>query len=115
MTIRTVLKDLNANYIKSLNGGDAEGCADNYAEDGTFLFRGGSVRGRANILALHEHFIDSGIKMVSLEPLEFQAFGDLGYALQIYATEQETGRILQVLKRQMDDSWKVQAQSVTSV
>lgn len=115
MTIRTVLKDLNTNYIESLNRGDAESCAENYAQDATFLFRGGSVRGRDNILALHEHFIDAGVKMVSLEPLEFQAFGDLAYALQIYATDQETGRILQVLKRQMDDAWKVQAQSVTSV
>ncbi len=115
MTIRTVLKDLAARYIDALDRGDAIACAANFTPDASFLFRGGSVQGREDIVSLHEHFIRSGVKMASIETLESENFGDLGYAVQSYTTENEVGRMLVVLKRQPDDSWRIQVQSVTSV
>ncbi len=115
MTIRTVLKDLSAHYMNALEQGDAIACGANFAENASFLFRGGSVQGREDIVALHEHFIRAGVKMVNIETLESENFGDLGYAVQSYATANEMGRILLVLKRQQDDTWKIQVQSVTSV
>jgi ketosteroid isomerase-like protein len=115
MTIRTVLKDLTAYYVNALEQGDAIACGANFAENASFLFRGGSVQGREDIVALHEHFIRAGVKMLKIETLESENFGDLGYAVQSYATANEMGRILLVLKRQEDDTWKVQVQSVTSV
>lgn len=115
MTIRTVLKDLSAHYIAALESGDAAACADTFTPNASFLFRGGSVQGRKDIIALHEHFIRAGVKMISIETLESENFGDLGYAIQSYATANETGRMLLVLKRQPDDSWRIQVQSVTSV
>ena len=115
MTIRTVLKDLTENYRNALEQGDAVACGANFAENASFLFRGGSVQGREDIVALHEHFIRSGVKMVSIETLESENFGDLGYAVQSYATDNEMGRMLLVLRRQEDDIWKIQVQSVTSV
>jgi len=115
MTIRTVLKDLSARYIDALERGDAEACGVNFTENASFLFRGGSVQGRADIIALHEHFIRAGVKMLSIETLESDNFGDLGYAIQSYATANETGRMLLILRRQEDDTWRVQVQSVTSV
>ncbi len=115
MTIRTVLKDLTANYMSALEKGDAVACGANFAENASFLFRGGSVQGREDIVALHEHFVRMGVKMVSIETLESENFGDLGYAVQAYATNNEMGRMLLVLRRQEDDAWKIQVQSVTSV
>ncbi len=115
MTIRTVLKDLSAHYIDALDQGDAGACGANFAENASFLFRGGSVQGREDIVVLHEHFIRAGVKMLKIETLESENFGDLGYAVQSYATANEMGRILLVLKRQEDDTWKIQVQSVTSV
>ena len=115
MTIRTVLKDLTAHYVNALEQGDAIACGANFAENASFLFRGGSGLGREDIVALHEHFIRAGVKMLKSETLESENFGDLGYAVQSYATANEMGRILLVLKRQEDDTWKVQVQSVTSV
>jgi ketosteroid isomerase-like protein len=115
MTIRTVLKDLTAHYVNALEQGDAIACGANFAENASFLFRGGSVQGREDIVALHEHFIRAGVKMLKIETLESENFGDLGYAVQSYATANEMGRILLVLKRQEDDTWKIQVQSVTSV
>lgn len=116
MTIRTVLKDLSAHYIDALDQGDAIACCVNFAENASFLFRGGSVQGREDIVALHEHFVRAGVKMVSIETLESENFGDLGYAVQSYATANEMGRMLLVLRRQEeDDTWKIQVQSVTSV
>ncbi len=115
MTIRTVLKDLTAYYVNALEQGDAIACGANFAENASFLFRGGSVQGREDIVALHEHFIRAGVKMLKIETLESENFGDLGYAVQSYATANEMGRILLVLKRQEDDNWKIQVQSVTSV
>ncbi len=115
MTIRTVLKDLTAYYVNALEQGDAIACGANFAENASFLFRGGSVQGREDIVALHEHFIRAGVKMLKIETLESENFGDLGYAVQSYATANEMGRILLVLKRQEDDTWKIQVQSVTSV
>jgi ketosteroid isomerase-like protein len=115
MTIRTVLKDLSAHYMNALEQGDAIACGANFAENASFLFRGGSVQGREDIVALHEHFIRAGVKMLKIETLESENFGDLGYAVQSYATANEMGRIVLVLKRQQDDTWKIQVQSVTSV
>jgi len=115
MTIRTVLKDLTAYYVNALEQGDAIACGANFAENASFLFRGGSVQGREDIVALHEHFIQAGVKMLKIETLESENFGDLGYAVQSYATANEMGRILLVLKRQEDDTWMIQVQSVTSV
>ena len=115
MTIRTVLKDLTAYYVNALEQGDSIACGANFAENASFLFRGGSVQGREDIVALHEHFIRAGVKMLKIETLESENFGDLGYAVQSYATANEMGRILLVLKRQEDDTWKIQVQSVTSV
>ena len=115
MTIRTVLKDLAADYVDAFEQSDPVACGANFAENATFLFRGGSVQGREDIIALHEHFIRAGVKMVSIETLESDNFGDIGYAVQAYSTADETGRIVLVLRRQQDDSWKIQVQSVTSV
>jgi uncharacterized protein (TIGR02246 family) len=115
MTIRTVLKDLSAHYMDALERGDAEACGANFADNASFLFRGGSVQGRQDIVALHEHFIRAGVKIAAIETLESENFGDLGYAVQSYTTAKESGRILLVLKRQTDDTWRVQVQSVTSV
>lgn len=115
MAIRTVLKDLAARYIDAFERGDAIACGATFAKDASFLFRGGSVQGRDDIVALHEHFIRAGVKIVSLETLESENYGDLGYAIQSYATANEVGRMLLVLKRQPDDSWQIQVQSVTSV
>jgi len=115
MTIRTVLKDLTAYYVNALEQGDAIACGANFTDNASFLFRGGSVQGREDIVALHEHFIRAGVKMLKIETLESENFGDLGYAVQSYATANEMGRILLVLKRQEDDTWKIQVQSVTSV
>ena len=115
MAIRTILKDLTAHYIDALERGDAMACGANFAENASFLFRGGSVQGRDDIVALHEHFIRSGVKMVEIETLESDNFGDLGYAVQSYATDNEMGRMLLVLRRQADDTWRIQVQSVTSV
>jgi len=115
MTIRTVLKDLTAYYVNALEQGDAIACGANFTDNASFLFRGGSVQGREDIVALHEHFIRAGVKMLKIETLESENFGDLGYAVQSYATANEMGRILLVLKRQEDDTWMIQVQSVTSV
>ena len=115
MTIRTILKDLATDYINALEQGDAVACGANFTENASFLFRGGSVQGREDIIALHEHFVRAGVKMVSIETLESENFGDLGYAIQSYATANEMGRMLLVLRRQEDDTWKIQVQSVTSV
>ena len=52
MTIRTVLKDLTENYISALEQGDAVACGANFADNASFLFRGGSVQGREDIVAL---------------------------------------------------------------
>ena len=115
MAIRTVLKDLAAHYIDALDRGDANACGAHFAENASFLFRGGSVQGREDIVALHEHFIRAGVKIVSIETIESDNFGDLGYAIQSYATANEMGRMLLVLRRQADDAWRIQVQSVTSV
>jgi uncharacterized protein (TIGR02246 family) len=115
MAIRTVLKDLAARYIDALDRGDANACGANFADNASFLFRGGSVQGREDIVALHEHFIRAGVKIISIETLESDNFGDLGYAIQSYETANEMGRMLLVLRRQADDAWRIQVQSVTSV
>ena len=115
MTIRTVLKDLSTRYTEALARGDAKACGAAFADNASFFFRGGSVQGRADIVALHERFVEAGVKIEAIDTLEFESHGDLGYAVQSYETANETGRMLLVVKRQADDSWKIQVQSVTSL
>jgi uncharacterized protein (TIGR02246 family) len=115
MTIREVREAMNARYIEAFNRGDATACADLYAEDAAFLLRGSlPVRGRRAIQALHERFIEAGVKMASLDILDIESHGDLAYAIVAYATEEESGKALLVLKRQPDGSWKTQVESVTA-
>ena len=106
---------MSARYIDALERGDAEACGANFADDASVLFHGGAVQGREDIVALHERFIQAGVKIVSIETLESDNFGDLGYALQSYETTNESGRMLLALKRQADDTWLIQVQSVTAV
>jgi uncharacterized protein (TIGR02246 family) len=115
MSIREDRDAKNATYVEALNRGDAAACADLFAEDAAFLLRGSHpVRGRPAIQALHQRFIEAGVKMLSLDTLDIEAHGDLAYAILAYATEEESGRALLVMKRQSDGSWKVQVESVTA-
>ena len=52
--------------------------------------------------------------MISLDTLDVEAHGDLAYAIVAYATEEESGKALLVMKRQPDGSWKTQIESVTA-
>ena len=115
MSIRETREAMNARYAEAFNRGDAAACADLYAEDAAFLLSGSHpVRGRQAIQALHQRFIEAGVKMVSLDTLDIESHGDLAYAIVAYATQEESGKALLVMKRQPDGSWKTQVESVTA-
>ncbi len=115
MSIREDREAMNARYVEAFNRGDAAACADLYAEDAAFLLSGSHpLRGRQAIQALHQRFIEAGVKMISLDTLDVEAHGDLAYAIVAYATEEESGKALLVMKRQPDGSWKTQIESVTA-
>ena len=71
MSIREIREAMNARYLEAFNRGEAAACADLYAEDAAFLLSGSHpVRSRQAIQALHQRFIEAGVKMVSLDTLD---------------------------------------------
>ena len=117
MSIRRELEEKLANYIDAFNHrGDVAGpCSMNYTDDATYLFpRHKAVRGRYAIKALQNDIFKAGTRLVRIELQEVVQDGDLAFATFTYATEQETGKALEVLKRQADGKWKTHVESISA-
>ncbi len=116
MSFRQELEKKIARYIDEFNRGDvASACSMNYTDDATYIFpRHEVVHGRQAIEALQSSVFEAGTRLVRIELQEVGQDGDLAYATFTYATEQETGKALEVLKRQVDGKWKTHIESIAA-
>lgn len=116
MSISQELEEKIARYIEAFNSGDIAGaCSLNYTEDATYMFpHHEAVHGRNAIAALQTAIFKTGTRLRSIKVQEAGQDGCLAYAIFTYATEEETGKALEVLKRQADGAWKTHVESITA-
>lgn len=116
MSIRQELSDKIARYIAAFNRGDiAAACLMNYTDDATYIFpHHEAVCGRRAIATLQSAIFEAGTRLVKIELQEVGKDGGLAYATFTYATKAETGKALEVLKRQSDGTWKTHIESITA-
>jgi uncharacterized protein (TIGR02246 family) len=110
------LGQMNRDFAAALNAKDAKMAASLYTEDAVLIPPGEAlVRGRANIEAYWKAAIeDGGVRDVSVETIEAQSSGALGYEIGTYALTangpngeavKDKGRYIELLKRAPDGKW----------
>lgn len=113
---KDVLGQMNRDFAAALNAKDAALAASYYAEDAVLVPPGEPlVRGRAAIEAYWKVAIDSGgVRDASVETIDAQSSGDLGYEIGTYVLTangpngeavQDHGRYIELLKRDTDGKW----------
>jgi len=102
-------------WFDAYDNGDVESVVSHHTPEAS-LFGNGAPRvdGQQAIRSTIQGMLDSGLKHISHEVTEADAKDDLGYLLASMSLETpETGKIsakvIDVLKRQSDGTWKFQA------
>ena len=105
-----------AEWAEVFQSGDAAATAALHTDDAhAFPPNAPAVRGRQDLESLWRELIDSGVKVKNLVPIEVGTGNDLGFLLATFSLEvpnedgsvrTETGKVVDVLKRQGDGSWK---------
>ena len=103
---------------------DAKSCADLYTEDGWILSSyGDKAHGLEAIEKTFQKWIDGGEKNKKITNLEISVDNDLAYSLVAYSGDYdnddgsvytETGKCVNVYKRQTDRTWKIHVAMLTS-
>jgi len=110
------LGQMNRDFAAALNAKDAKMAASLYTEDAVLIPPGEAlVRGRANIEAYWKAAIESGgVRDVSVETIDAQSSGALGYEIGTFALTangpngeavKDKGRYIELLKRGPDGKW----------
>ena len=109
------LGQMNRDFVAALNAGDAAKAASLYAEDGVVIPPGEAmVRGRANIEAYWKGAIEAGVGNATVETIDAQSSGSLGYEIGSFTLTakgpdgkpvKESGRYIELLKRGPDGRW----------
>jgi uncharacterized protein (TIGR02246 family) len=109
------LGQMNRDFVAALNAGDAAKAAALYAEDAVVIPPGEAmVRGRANIEAYWKSAIEAGAGNATVETIDAQSSGSLGYEIGSFTLTskgpdgkpvKESGRYIELLKKGPDGRW----------
>jgi uncharacterized protein (TIGR02246 family) len=110
------LGQMNRDFAAALNAKDAKLAASLYTEDAVLIPPGEDmVRGRENIEAYWKAAIeDGGVRDVSVETIDAQSSGALGYEIGTFELTsngpngdavKDTGRYIELLSRGSDGKW----------
>jgi uncharacterized protein (TIGR02246 family) len=121
---RAAIENAIAAFEKAANAKDAASLASFYADDATILPPGSpAVKGRANIQAFWQAFLNAGASDPKLRVVEVGSSGDLAYEVGTFeanmpnaqgAIARTGGKYLVVWKRQPDGSIKMVADMFSS-
>ena len=124
MSAEAALEKLLRDWTKFFERKDAKACAELWTEDAWILSSyGDKAQGRAAIEKTMQEWIDSGEKNKRISTLETSVDRDLAYSLVSYSGDYdnddgsvytETGKCVNVYKRQPDGTWKYHIGVLTS-
>ena len=124
MSTDAELDKLLQDWVKSFEQKDAKACAESYTEDARILSSyGDKAHGREAIEKTMQEWIDSGAKNKKITNLEILIGNELAYSLVAYSEDYdnddgsvytETGKSVNVFKRQPDGTWKYHINVLTS-
>ena len=124
MSAEAELEKLQQTWINSFEQKDAKACAACYTEDAWILSSyGDKAHGPAAIEKTMQEWIDGGAKNKKVEDLELSIDNDMAYSMIAYSEDYdnddgsvftETGKSVNVFKRQNDGSWKFHVNVLTS-
>jgi len=119
MGVQEEFEELGENFAHALTNGDLEGVMGFFTEDALLLASGEPVaRGRDEIRGIIAGWAESHPTREGYTTLACQIDGDVGWWAGKYSserknedgsTEADNGNFLEVLRRQTDGSWKLQA------
>ncbi len=115
-TSKSELGQMNRDFAAALNAKDAAKAASYYTEDAVIIPPGEAiVKGRAAIEAYWNGAIESGgVRDVSVETIDAQSSGDIGYEIGSYSLTansptgeavRDNGRYIELLRRDPDGRW----------
>ena len=112
MTTRAEIEKNNADFVDAFDRGDSTAINASYAEDCSVLVPNhATVHGRQEVSALFQGMFDEIGGKTSLQIVELEDAGDWAYQWLAYTLEAEevydSGRVVEILKRQSDGSWKI--------
>jgi uncharacterized protein (TIGR02246 family) len=112
MTTREAIEAINATFVAAIHRGDAATIATLYAEDCSVLVPNhATLQGRDAVRAFFAEMIDAIGGTTTLEIVEFADAGGWAYQWIHYTLEADTvsdsGRVVEVLRRQSDGSWTI--------
>lgn len=95
--------------VSLLEKGDVEGAALLYEEDALFIELDGVSRGRSEIIAAHQRFIDSGLRLRLVDSVTYVmddlALVQWSWIVELGGGDTMEGVSAEVLRRQADGSW----------
>ena len=116
--VRKVIEESGVKFVEAINQGDASAAAALYADDAILMPPNSEmIKGRSAIQEFWHTSIQMGIKNVNTTVVDIQVSGDLAYRIGKYTlTVQpqdhppvtDSGKFLDIWKRQADGSWKIQ-------
>lgn len=119
MGVQQEFEELGNRFAQALTSGDIEGAMGLFTEDAILLVSGAPVaQGRSEIHGIVAGWAESHSARERYSTLACQSEGYMGWWAGKYSserknkdgsTEADNGHFLQVLRRQTDGSWKMQA------
>lgn len=122
--IRKALEEGGIKFVEAVNKGDAAAAAALYAEDALLMPPNSEmIKGRSAIQEFWQTSIQMGIKEVNTTVIDIQIDEDLAYRVGKYTLTiqpqnhppvKDSGKFLDIWKRQADGSWKIQVDTWNS-
>ena len=116
MSIEQAIQDADKQYADAFNRGDIAAIAALHTEDVVYLPPNASaVSGRQGVESTAKELLDAGWKNMSFSSVQVGSDGDLAYHVGTFSIDAptdegmttETGKFVDVYKRQADGSWKI--------
>lgn len=124
MSAEAELEQLLQEWTNSFEQKDAKACAACYTEDAWILSSyGDKAHGQEAIEKTMQEWIEGGAKNKKITTTEISIDNDLAYSMVAYSEDYdsddgsvytETGKAVNVFKRQTDGSWKYHVNVLTS-
>ncbi len=116
MSIEQAIKDSDAQFAETLARGDMEAFGALHTEDTLLLPPNApQLSGRQAVVSFYKEFVEAGYKNFSFSSVQVSSDGDLAYNVGRYSadvatdggTTTDSGKFVDVYKRQSDGSWKI--------